>query len=374
MSIGGFNRLVKLAGRAFYDDMNRGIAVVVLDALTSKQWVREQDLSKQLQLHAKLLRTTLRFLEQEKFISVYHRKEPAGEGEGEGGHKVMMHTYTYYCLDYPQIYDVLRYRLRRMTMSLKDKLNDKIKIQAYLCLDCGKRYNALDVDVNFCCDGCKTELVEATDGNRDKYKDMLGRMDVQLKPLLDQLNLVKDLPVPELFSLQVRGHSIVGEPKIEITISGVDDTGGSVAAPNGNASIKVFPSWMINQDMNLTKEQRGEFMDGSLAPLGSSDDKKKVVSEAEDSNNLQGEYVKAYYDALLQRQRHQELFQPPTPMHTFHERVVGEKSKRGDNDDGEDVKWEEEAPGCNNTSENLKADFNVEAGVSEEDGIDWEEG
>ncbi|GAA0149327.1 hypothetical protein LIER_08534 [Lithospermum erythrorhizon] len=133
------------------------------------------------------------------------------------------------------------------------------------------------------------------------------------------------------------------------TISGVDDTGGSVAAPNGNASIKVFPSWMINQDMNLTKEQCGEVM------------------EAEDSNNLQGEYVKANYAA-------QELFQPLTPMHTFHERVVGDKSKRGDNDDGEDVKWEEEAPSCNNTSKNLKADFNVEAGVSEEDGIDWEEG
>ncbi|WVZ11697.1 hypothetical protein V8G54_016227 [Vigna mungo] len=82
-------RLVKLAARAFYDDLtskgdnqqktgrsdNRGIAVVVLDALTRRQWVREEDLAKDLKLHTKQLRRTLRFFEEEKIITRDHRRE-----------------------------------------------------------------------------------------------------------------------------------------------------------------------------------------------------------------------------------------------------------------------------------------------------------
>ncbi|KAM7474270.1 hypothetical protein LguiB_021513 [Lonicera macranthoides] len=82
------DRLVKLAARAFYDDItkgdnqpktgrsdNRGIAVVVLDALTRRQWVREEDLAKDLKLHSKQLRRTLRFFEEEKLVTRDHRKE-----------------------------------------------------------------------------------------------------------------------------------------------------------------------------------------------------------------------------------------------------------------------------------------------------------
>ena len=118
-------RLVKLAARAFYDDIttkgdnqpktgrsdNRGIAVVVLDALTRfvllsksskarfsifflflvvvelrllifcfywicrRQWVREEDLAKDLKLHSKQLRRTLRFFEEEKLVTRDHRRE-----------------------------------------------------------------------------------------------------------------------------------------------------------------------------------------------------------------------------------------------------------------------------------------------------------
>ncbi|KAF7131985.1 hypothetical protein RHSIM_Rhsim09G0110300 [Rhododendron simsii] len=89
MSVEPFNRLVKLAARAFYDDIstkgenqpktgrsdNRGIAVVILDALTRRQWVREEDLAKDLKLHSKQLRRTLRFFEEEKLVTRDHRKE-----------------------------------------------------------------------------------------------------------------------------------------------------------------------------------------------------------------------------------------------------------------------------------------------------------
>ncbi|VVA36723.1 PREDICTED: general mRNAion factor IIE [Prunus dulcis] len=82
MSIQPVNKLVKLVGRAFYDDItegdnqhktgrsdNRGIGVVVLDTLTRRQWVSEEDLAKDLKLNSKQLCPTLEFLEKENLVT-----------------------------------------------------------------------------------------------------------------------------------------------------------------------------------------------------------------------------------------------------------------------------------------------------------------
>lgn len=45
------------------------------DLYFRRQWVREEDLAKDLKLHSKQLRRTLRFLEEEKLIMRDHRKE-----------------------------------------------------------------------------------------------------------------------------------------------------------------------------------------------------------------------------------------------------------------------------------------------------------
>ncbi|KAI7729561.1 hypothetical protein M8C21_016671 [Ambrosia artemisiifolia] len=160
MSIEPFNKLVKLAARAFYDDItakgdnqpksgrsdNRGIAVVVLDALTRRQWVREEDLAKDLKLHLKQLRRTLRFFEEEKLVTRDHRKETAKGARAysaavaatadnlpgrDGEEKIKLHTHSYCCLDYAQIHDVVRYRLQRMKKKLKDELDNKNTVQEY---------------------------------------------------------------------------------------------------------------------------------------------------------------------------------------------------------------------------------------------------
>ncbi|CAN1342964.1 General transcription factor IIE subunit 1 [Linum perenne] len=229
MSIEPFNRLVKLAARAFYDDYttkgdnqpkiarsdNRGMAVVILDALTRRQWVREEDLAKDLKIHTKQLRRTLRFFEEEKLVTRDHRKETAKgaklysaavaattevQNGKEGEDKVKLHTHSYCCLDYAQIYDVVRYRLHRLKKKLKDELDEKNTIQEYVCPNCGRRYNALDAlrlismeDEFFHCENCNGELVAEsdkltvqdgdTDDNarrrrREKLKDLLQKMEV----------------------------------------------------------------------------------------------------------------------------------------------------------------------------------------------------
>ena len=40
-----------------------------------RQWVREEDLAKDLRLHSKQLRRTLRFFEEEKLVTRDHRRE-----------------------------------------------------------------------------------------------------------------------------------------------------------------------------------------------------------------------------------------------------------------------------------------------------------
>ncbi|MED6205044.1 hypothetical protein PIB30_014518, partial [Stylosanthes scabra] len=250
-----YNKLVKLVARAFYDDLtskgdkqpksgrsdNRGIAVVILDALTRRQWVREEDLAKDLKLHTKQLRRTLRFFEEEKIITRFHRRETAKGAKifsaavavtvdarhttKEGEEKVKLHTHSYCCLDYAQIYDVVRYRLHRMKLKLKDELDNKNTVQEYICATCGKRYNALDAlrlisfdDDDFHCESCNGKLeiesdkIATQDGGdvdenarrrrREKLKDMLQKLESELKPLMDQINRVKDLPVPEFGNLQ----------------------------------------------------------------------------------------------------------------------------------------------------------------------------
>ncbi|KAL3375372.1 hypothetical protein AABB24_006717 [Solanum stoloniferum] len=472
MSIEPFNRLVKLAARAFYDDIttkgdnqpksgrsdNRGIAVVILDALTRRQWVREEDLAKDLKLHTKQLRRTLRFFEEEKLITRDHRKEGAkgakvynsavaatvdGLQNGkEGDDKIKMHTHSYCCLDYAQIYDVVRYRLHRMKKKLRDELDNKNTVQEYICPNCGKRYTALDalrlispVDEYFHCESCNGELVAesdklasqgTTDGDdndrrrrREKLEDMLHRVEAQLKPLMDQLARVKDLPAPEFGSLQaweVRANAVargangdnandsksgqglgfggtpmpfVGETKVEVAFSGLEEK-GDIKSDVSVTPMKVLPPWMIKEGMNLTKEQRGEVkqesnMEGTSAAAGLSDDKKSIGFE--DVKNIQDEYIKAYYEALFKRQKEQEEATKMLPetsttdgvYNTSTERQVGMKSKREEEDEGEDVEWEEAPPAGNTTTGNLKVDLNVQADASEddndeEDDIDWEEG
>ncbi|KAL9239939.1 hypothetical protein vseg_014210 [Gypsophila vaccaria] len=462
MSVEPFNKLVKLAARAFYDDIstkgdnqlknnrgdNRGMAVVILDALTRRQWVREEDLAKDLKLHLKQLRRTLRFFEEEKLVMRDHRKETAkgvkmhaaavaattdpNNFTREGEEKIKLHTHSYCCLDYAQIYDVVRYRMHRMKKKLKDELDSRNTIQEYICPNCSKRYNALDAirlvsmeDEYFHCESCNGELVaesdklaaqELGDGDdnarrrrREKLKEMLQKIEDQLTPLVEQINRVKDLHVPEFGTLQAWEASVsaaargmagqndpsrsqggtpmpfLGDTKVEVALSGMQDKEDSKSEVT-NVPKKKLPPWMIKQGMNLSKEQRGEIeeeakMDGSSVPSGSVDDKKSTVGD--DEKNYQNEYLKAYYDALLKRQQEEEARQQQlsnshiSEQATFSDRQVGVKSTREQAEDDDD-EWEEGAPSGNAEDVYKVNDLNVEAEApaedEDDDDVEWEEG
>ncbi|OEL29893.1 hypothetical protein BAE44_0009089 [Dichanthelium oligosanthes] len=455
-----FNRLVRLAARAFYDDIsmkgdnqpktsrgdNRGMAVVVLDALTRRQWVREEDLAKSLKLHSKQLRRILRFFEEEKLVTRDHRKESAkgakvhnaaaaaaSDGQPvtkEGEEKVKVHTHSYCCLDYAQICDIVRYRIHRMKKKLKDELDSRNTIQHYICPSCNKRYSAFDAlqlvsytDEYFHCETCNGELVaesdklaseEMGDGDdnvrkrrREKLKDMQQRIEEQLKPLVAQLERVKNLPAPEFGSLQAWERAnigafangdpsaadssrnsqgqygtpmpYIGETKVEVDLlgDGVKEEGAE-SGKNGS-ELKVLPPWMIKDGMNLTKEQRGETSKASkLDEKSEAKDGKK--QDSKDDQSIQEEYIKAYYEALRKKQEEEEeKRRMQQEGDTFvsdsqSERQVGKKYKREDEDEG--IEWEEQQPTGNTTEMYKLADLNAEAQESgdDEDDLVWEEG
>ncbi|XP_066385868.1 transcription initiation factor IIE subunit alpha-like [Miscanthus floridulus] len=456
-SIEPFNRLVRLAARAFYDDVsmkgdnqpktsrgdNRGMAVVVLDALTRRQWVREEDLAKALKLHSKQLRRILRFFEEEKLVTRDHRKESAkntkahnaaaataNDGQPvakEGEEKVKMHTHSYCCLDYAQICDVVRYRIHRMKKKLKDELDSRNTIQHYICPSCNKRYSAFDAlqlvsytDEYFHCETCNGELVaesdklaseEMGDGDdnvrkrrREKLKDMQQRIEEQLKPLVAQLDRVKNLPALEFGSLQTWERAnigafaigdpaaadssrnsqgqygtpmpFIGETKVEVVIDGVKEEGAE-SGKNGS-ELKVLPPWMIKDGMNLTKEQRGEKIESQKLEISVAKDDKK--QDSKDDQSVKEEYIKAYYEALRKKQEEEEakrrmqqegkIFVPDSQT----ERQVGKKYKRDYDDEG--IEWEEHQPTGNAIETYKLADLNAEAqesGDDEDDNV-WEEG
>lgn len=52
-----------------------GLGVVVLTALSNKEWIKEDELAAELNIHAKQLRRALRYLEQEQVIMREHVRE-----------------------------------------------------------------------------------------------------------------------------------------------------------------------------------------------------------------------------------------------------------------------------------------------------------
>ncbi|KAL5204226.1 hypothetical protein ABZP36_009097 [Zizania latifolia] len=443
--------MVKMVARAFYDDISpkgddqpkssrgdsRGIVVVVLDALTRTQWVREEDLAKALKLHYKQLRRILKFFEEEKLVRRCHRKEKAkgvkissaasataGDVQPEGGENVKMHTHSYCCLDYAQVHDVVRYRILRMRKKLKDELDDRDTIQQYVCPNCKNRYSAFDalhlvsyMDDSFHCEHCNgevlpenenLELEELMDGGdnsrkhkRDKLKNMQQRMEEQLKPLISQLDMVKDLPFPEFGSLQdwervnigafangdnsAVGSSqstpmpFLGETKIEVVLS--SSTGAQQEDVEfGSQSTKAAPPWM---------EKKGEKSNNTeLDQSSETKSDNKQCSKEDENKRIQDEYIKAYYEAIKKRQEEEtkrriqeerlaSISNQSFASDVLFERHLGAKSKRYDDgefgDDSIELKVDQQT---GDAVEVYKmADLNVEAEQSgdDEDDIEWEE-
>ncbi|KAK9822848.1 hypothetical protein WJX81_003226 [Elliptochloris bilobata] len=213
-----------------------GLGAITLDALTRREWVKEDELAQQLKVHPKVLRRVLRYLEQEQLVAREHRREKdareqpkrggtpastagpepsggsgsvAGEALDESEDMPRSFVHSYCALDYARVIDVASLRLHRLRRCLKDAVRKRNPVQEYACPACGARYTSLQAlslidraDGLFHCEACRTVLVDAEDpGGGDggggegarrerlaEAKALQAKAEAELKPLVELLN------------------------------------------------------------------------------------------------------------------------------------------------------------------------------------------
>jgi transcription initiation factor TFIIE subunit alpha len=166
-----------------------GLVEIVVDALTRRQWIREDDLATALKLNPKQLRRVLRHLETLRVLKRSHVKERqalkeqrlverAGMSEREASEAVEKKTASWCCLEYARIVDTLRFGLKGVKLELERLIAGGTFEESYACKnkeECGKRFSALDTarlfDVKrggFVCDTCGTDVVRAGEENDEE--------------------------------------------------------------------------------------------------------------------------------------------------------------------------------------------------------------
>ena len=221
--------LVRALARGFYGDLpagegaGGGLGAVVLDALTRREWVKEDLLAGELGLHPKQVRKCLRFLAEEQLVTREFRRErggqieaPEGADQGAGGMNPKGFTHSYSCIDYARCVDVARFRFRKMQDRIRDELDDKGSIQEYACDGCGREYTSFDAaalmvdpdDFAFRCASCASgKLVDKRGDDTARKAQKAGlrvfrdRLVRQLQPLTGLLQSLEGSRPPDYGTL-----------------------------------------------------------------------------------------------------------------------------------------------------------------------------
>ncbi|PSC75801.1 general transcription factor IIE subunit 1 [Micractinium conductrix] len=254
----GYARLIRLLARAFYagecppkdvepDDIPagartirrdkneyKGLGVLLLDLLAAAHgYVKDVAILSQLGVSGKVANRALRHLQAEGLLQsevtkIKVRRQNADQpDDAELEVKMSQQTNTWWSIAYPALLDSLHLRLHRMRAVLRRHMGDGEDVLEYLCRRCGATYTSLDamrlldpMSGAFHCEECRGELEANVDvaglggagtaagpaASRQQLqayaKRMLERMEQQLRPVLDQLDRLKDVPPPDFGSLR----------------------------------------------------------------------------------------------------------------------------------------------------------------------------
>ena len=223
-------------GNAKYD--NSKIAEVLVDALTRRTWVKEDDLSVAVHLSAKQVRKALLYLEEQRFVTRAHVKEKDKDREertraraienGVDEHVINERVkaidkkiVTYVCLNYSRIVDVLNLRVgtaRKYLTHLAEKGPVSVLFKCVSDVEiCGKRYSSLDaarlmdpMTGQFKCSICSAEVIQCGDGSdgsapeprtREAMRAVLDTFSTQVTSIQKQLDKVKGSIPPQYGTL-----------------------------------------------------------------------------------------------------------------------------------------------------------------------------
>ncbi|KAK9902066.1 hypothetical protein WJX75_003064 [Coccomyxa subellipsoidea] len=385
---GHFVKLVQLVGRAFYAlecpprDQNPeaaqgsrkgtnaefiGLGVITLDALTRREWVKEDELATEIKAHPKVLRRVLRYFEQEQLVAREHRKEalkrkPRGansgkssgdapadgdavsglagdvvvENEDELPPKALLHSYC--TLDYGRLLDVTNLRLFKMRKALKEKLKDSIPVLEYVCPACGARYTTLQAaqlidfaDGEFHCENCASVLRSSRDGAADggegarqqrlkAAKLLQEKLEEQLRPLFALLEdiqgrLAKGGKVPNFGSLKDWALARMDAQRVAAGTAGrlddgpasieVDLTGPAAAAqPLPEAQPRELPPWLRAVDSRGGPAASTSAARSEESTGTGTDFRTTEQASSTEQQDIQAAYVRQFLEQVNRTQAH----------------------------------------------------------------------
>ncbi|TPR05972.1 tRNA pseudouridine(38-40) synthase [Aspergillus niger] len=190
------NTLIRSVVRAFYETRH----ILVVDALFIHSVLHAEDLAFLLGMQQKDLRKLCAKLREDRLISVSTRAEIR-----DGSTRPVNREYYYIPLH--PVVDAIKYKVSKLTSTIKAQYTPSQERKEYICLRCGSEWTELDVlslysEEGFECQNCgaileRTEDVKGAEGidrtGHEKNSKLMNQLDTMLK-LLKQIDSVEIPP------------------------------------------------------------------------------------------------------------------------------------------------------------------------------------
>ncbi|KAL4783114.1 TFIIE alpha subunit-domain-containing protein [Aspergillus varians] len=190
------NSLIRTVARSFYETRH----ILVIDALFIHSVLHAEDLAFLLGMQQKDLRKLCAKLREDRLIAVNTRAEIR-----DGSTRPVNREYYYIPLH--PVVDAIKYKISKLTSTIKLQYTPSQERKEYICLRCGKEWTELDVlslysDEGFECQNCgaileRTEDVRGSEGidrtGHEKNSKLMAQLDGMLK-LLKQIDSVEIPP------------------------------------------------------------------------------------------------------------------------------------------------------------------------------------
>ncbi|PWY70462.1 hypothetical protein BO70DRAFT_365406 [Aspergillus heteromorphus CBS 117.55] len=190
------NTLIRSVVRAFYETRH----ILVVDALFIHSVLHAEDLAFLLGMQQKDLRKLCAKLREDRLIAVSTRAEIR-----DGSTRPVNREYYYIPLH--PVVDAIKYKVSKLTSTIKAQYTPSDERKEYICLRCGAEWTELDVlslysEEGFECQNCgaildRTEDVKGAEGidrtGHEKNSKLMAQLDKMLK-LLKQIDTVEIPP------------------------------------------------------------------------------------------------------------------------------------------------------------------------------------
>ncbi|RAH50082.1 putative transcription factor TFIIE complex alpha subunit [Aspergillus brunneoviolaceus CBS 621.78] len=189
------NTLIRSVVRAFYETRH----ILVVDALFIHSVLHAEDLAFLLGMQQKDLRKLCAKLREDRLISVSTRAEIR-----DGSTRPVNREYYYIPLH--PVVDAIKYKVSKLTSTIKAQYTPSEERKEYVCLRCGAEWTELDVlslysEEGFECQNCgaileRTEDVKGTEGIDRTGHEKNSKLMNQLDPMLKLLKQIDSVEVP----------------------------------------------------------------------------------------------------------------------------------------------------------------------------------